>query len=225
MNLTLFHQGRNVKEYVGTVTSLERRDAGVPGLCLAHGQRGMGKSRAALWHASRNGSIFLRAKTRWSDLWMLEEMALELGITPKANMRYLLESVVSALKENPRLIIIDEINIPPLSCLGTIRDVHDLSENPFCLIGHEGVIQRLKRIGPLFDRLLYVTEFKPFSFDDMKGFAAETLDVPATDETITKIVKHTQGNLRKAIVHLKGAESRARNARSQEITPNYLKMD
>ncbi len=220
----VFVQTRNVKTFVGVASSLEGRDAGVPGLALVWGTRGLGKTRAALWYTAKNGCVYIRAKTRWSDSWLLQDIAVEIGLSfgARPTLKALFEGVVGNLKERPKLIVVDEINICSLSCLNTLRDVHDLSDNPFLFVGHEGVLQRLKPIGPLFDRLLYVSEFKPFSLDDLKDFAGQCLDVPANDDALNKVVKLTQGNVRKSIVLLKGAENRAKAARAACIGPEHL---
>ena len=196
----------------------------MPGLALVWGTRGLGKTRAALWYAAKNGAIYIRAKTRWSDSWLLQDLATEIGLSfgARPSLKALFEGVVANLKERPRLITVDEINLASFSCLGTLRDVHDLSDNPFLFVGHEGVLQRLKPIGPLFDRLLYVAEFKPFTHDDLKDFSSQCLDVPANDDALTKVVKLAQGNVRKSIVLLKGAENRARAARASCIGPEHL---
>jgi DNA transposition AAA+ family ATPase len=155
---------------------------------------------------------------------MCSEIATEIGLSfgARPTFKALFEGIVGSLKERSRLIIVDEINIPPTSCLHTIRDIHDLSDNPFLLIGHEGVLQRLKPIGPLFDRLLYIQEFKPFSYEDLKDFAGQILDIPATDDAVAKVLKLTQGSVRKSIVLLKGAEDRAKAGRAATIGPEHL---
>lgn len=220
----LFVQTQNVKHFVSVATSLEGREAGVPGLALVWGTRGLGKTRAALWYAAKNGAVYVRAKTRWTDSWMLEEIASEIGLSfgNRPTLKSLFEGVVGNLKERSRLIIVDEVNIPQMSCLNTLRDVHDLSDNPFLFVGHEGIIQRLKPIGPLFDRLLYITEFKPFGVNDLKDFSDQCLEIPASEEALNKVVKLTQGNVRKSIVLLKGAENRAKAARAANISAEHL---
>ena len=184
---------RNVKLFLNVATSLESRDAGVPGLALVWGSRGLGKTRAALWYVAKNGAIYIRAKTKWSDSWMLQEIAVELGLSfgTRPTLKTLFEGVANNLKERPRLIVIDEINICSLSCLSTIRDLHDVSDNPFLLVGHEGVLQRLKPIGPLFDRFLYISEFKPFNHEDLKDFAEQILDIPANEDALTNTKLHS----------------------------------
>lgn len=212
-----FVETANVKALVTTARSLENLEAGVPGLALVWGQRGLGKTRTAIWHAAKTGAVYLRSKSVWSPGWMLEELAVELGAVPAKRKKDLYLDVRNTLRVKPRLIIIDEINMPPTSCLDAIRDLHDETENPFLLIGHEGVIERLRRMGPFFDRFLYITEFKALRLDDLRAFADACLDLPVTDQALQLVLGGVAGNFRKAIVALKGMENAAKFNRLKEI--------
>lgn len=213
-----FVETQNVTALVSTAHALRDRDAGVPGLGLIHGPRGLGKTRTAVWYAARFEAIYLRSKSLWNPSWFLEELALEMGVVPKKSKKDLFGDVQNALKERPRLTIIDEINLPPTICLECIRDLHDITDAPFLMIGHEGIIQRLKRLGPFWDRFLYVTEFKALALKDLQSFASACLDVPAEDEALEKVLSGTGGNFRKSIVALKGMENQARLNGLQSIT-------
>lgn len=208
----------NVSAFIETAGSLERAEAGVPGLALVHGMRGLGKTRTAIWYATQNGSVYLRSKSLWSPRWMLEELAVELGVAPAKQKKDLFMTINDELKQRPRLVIIDESNIPPTMCLDAIRDLHDLTENPFLLIGHEGIVTRLKRMGPFFDRFLYVTEFKPLAAKDLDSFCRTCMEIPVDEDVIRKVLERTGGNFRKSIVALKGLENRAKMNGSKRIT-------
>ncbi len=219
----VFVETANVKAFLATATSLESREAGVPGLALVHGNRGLGKTRTAIWYAAGADAVYLRAKSVWSPSWLLEELAVELGVTPRKRKRDLFEDVANALKERPRLTIVDEVNLPQTACLECLRDLHDVTDSPFLLIGHEGVVPRLKRLGPLFDRFLYITEFKALTLADLRAFAASCLDLPAEDAALEKVLAAVSGNFRKAIVALKGMEGAARANRHKSIGPELFR--
>ena len=85
------------------------------------------RSHTAIWYASQNGSVYVRSKSLWSPKWMLEELAVELGLTPAKHKKDLFMGVMEELRQRPRLVIIDESNMPPSTCLDAIRDLHDLT--------------------------------------------------------------------------------------------------
>lgn len=220
----VFVETANVQAFVSTARSLEKRVAGVPGLALVHGNRGLGKTRAAIWYSAQNGAVYLRAKSVWSPSWMLEELAVELGVVPAKRKKELFTAVENALKEHPRLVIFDEANVPPASCIDCIRDLHDLTEAPMLLIGHEGIVNRLKRMGPFFDRFLYITEFKALTAPDLQRFASTCLDLPVEETALDEVVRATSGNFRKSVVLLTGMENRAILNRSNTITAQHINV-
>jgi len=219
---TVFVQTKNVKAFVNVARALETKEAGVPGLGLVWGTRGLGKTRTAIWYAARNGAIYVRAKSLWTPAWMLEELAVELDLVPAKRKKDLFGDICSALVEKPRLIIVDEVNLPPLRCLEALRDIHDTTEAPMILIGHDGIIPRLRRMGPFFSRFLYITEFKPLDEGDLAEFCKTCVDLPVTEEAVRGVLKLTGGNFWKSVVVLKGMEVRARAKKAREIGPEFL---
>jgi DNA transposition AAA+ family ATPase len=219
---TVFVETGNVNQFVSTAKSLFDREAGVPGLALVHGTRGLGKTKTAIWWASQNNGIYIRAKKEWSANWMLEELAIELGLVPRRRKKDLFEDVITALLDHTRLVIIDEVNLPIPAILETIRDIHDITGNPFLFIGHDGVVKRLKRMAPLFDRLLYITEFKALTEEDLGKFASTCLDLPVDDSALEAVRQKTDGNFRKSVVAFKRMETQAKARRLGVITAELL---
>ena len=165
---------RNVAEFISTAQKLQRTEAGVPGMALVHGNRGFGKTSSAIFYTGQkeNKAVYIRAKEDWNYNWMMEELCIELGVTPLRGAKPKYDAVVNALLEHPRLVVVDETNLVKDSGLETLRGIHDTTHNPILFIGHEGVVDKLRRHGPLFDRLLYVTEFKPLDIQgpaDIRG--------------------------------------------------------
>jgi DNA transposition AAA+ family ATPase len=219
---SVFAMTKNVKSFLAVAKRLETKEAGVPGLALVWGTRGLGKTRTAIWYAAKNSAVYVRAKSLWTPAWMLEELAVELDLVPAKRKKDLFADICNALLEKPRLIIVDEVNLPPVKCLEALRDIHDTTETPMILIGHDGIIPRLKRMGPFFSRFLYITEFKPLDEEDLEEFCKVCVELPVSEAARKAVLKLTGGNFRKTVVVLKGMESRAKTAKAKEITPEFL---
>lgn len=225
MKISFIETG-NVKQFISTSRSLENTEAGVPGLGLVWGSRGLGKTETAIWFAARPESRakYVLAKREWTYGWMMEDLAIELGLTPQRNKKAAYDLIVNALVELPRLLIIDEINLPPVACLETLRGINDATRSPILFIGHEGVTDRLKRLGPLWDRILYITEFKPLAIGDLRLFAQTCLDMPVDSDVLESVLRRTEGNFRRSVVALKGSENRAKAARASKISLPHLRI-
>jgi DNA transposition AAA+ family ATPase len=215
----------NLQQVISVADRLVRVEAGVPGMGLIHGQRGLGKTTAALWYTAQraNNAVYIRAKGDWSYTWMMEEVLLELGITPRRGDKPKFDDVISALVDKPRLIILDESNQVAPKLLETLRSINDITHNPILFIGHEGILDKLRRQGPFFDRLLYIGEVKGLSLDDLALFAKECLEVGVDREVLSRVNKAADGNFRRAVVFLKGLEDKAKLLSSQAITLDLLK--
>ena len=201
----------NVKEFFTVAGQLARVEAGVPGMALVHGVKGLGKTTVAINYASQkaNQAIYMRAKGIWTCSWMLEELLNELCVTPRRGEKAKFDDLVSTLAENPRLIIIDETNLVKDPILEALRAIHDLTHNPFLFIGHEGIVEKLMRQGPFYDRILYKAELKPLNLADLELFCSEALDVSIDGAALKAVLKETGGNFRKSVMRLKTLEDMA----------------
>jgi DNA transposition AAA+ family ATPase len=215
----------NLKQLISVAQKLTQVEAGVPGMALVHGQRGLGKTTAAIWYSAQkvNNTVYVRAKGDWSYTWMMEELLIEFGVTPRRGDKAKYDDLIGCLVEKPRLIILDEANQVSPKLLETIRTVNDMTHNPIMFIGHEGVVDKLRRQGPFFDRLLYIAEFKPLTVEDLGLFASECMEVAVDEEVLTRVLKAADGNFRRAVVRLKGLEDKAKVGRAKAITVDMVK--
>jgi hypothetical protein len=166
--------------------------------------------------------VYLLGKKEWNYAWMMEELCIELGVTPRRGAKAKYDDIMGALVDIPRLVIIDETNLVTPSLLETLRGLHDATHNPFLFIGHEGVVGKLTRMGPLFDRLLYVSEFKPLDVSDLRHFTEKNLEIGVDLVVLERVIRKTCGNFRKSVVYLKLLENRARASRLDRITERLL---
>lgn len=212
MKNNVFVTTGNFKEFFTVAERLHRVEAGVPGMGLVHGVKGLGKTTAAIYYAGQeeNRAIYTRAKRSWTDSWMLEEVLVELGVAPRRGDKAKFDDLVSALVVSPRLVIVDETNLVNAQCLETLRAIHDLTANPILLVGHEGIQKELMRFGPLYDRIIYKSELKPLALADMEAFCAKALEVSISSEALDKVIQETKGNFRKSIIRLKELEDNAK---------------
>lgn len=220
-----FCETKNVRAFLTTVQNLMNREAGVPGIALVHGPRGVGKSKTAGWYeASHDDCVYLLTSPIWTLRWLYESLCIELGITPPRGLKQRHDEVVNALVERSRLLIFDECNSLPAPVLDEIRLLGERTETPILLIGHEGIMAKLVRMGPLFDRLLYITEFKPLDREDLAFLAHEILELPIEEAALDSIMKSKgRGRIRPSVVCLTRMETRARNARSKMIEARHFR--
>jgi len=217
---SVFIKTQNVQNFAGIARELMEVTAGVPGMGLVYGKRGLGKTRTALWYAARtsNKSVYLRAKRKWTPTWLMEEMCVELMLAPARAFRDMYREVTAALTAEPRLIIIDETDLISPDVLETIRDVHDITSAPIILVGMDQVRRKLDRFAALSDRFLHVLEFQNLAEKDIRLAATDIISVALEGDVIGWVRNQTDGNFRKSIVLLKRLERLARTNGQDKVT-------
>ena len=180
----LFVKTRNVKNFVGLMNNLIDKSNDVPKMGLIYGDPGLGKTQTAVWWATNNDAVYVRAQNKMTCRWLLEKIVYELGESPSRKMADLIEQCITHLRLKPQIIIIDEVDylINRHRIVETLRDLHDLTGVPIVLIGMQEAKTKLGKYRHLYDRISEIIEFKPFSKDDLDVIVEELSEIKITDE-------------------------------------------
>ncbi len=180
----LFVKTRNVKNFIGLMNNLIDKSNEVPKMGLIYGDPGLGKTQTAVWWATNNDAVYVRAQNKMTCRWLLEKIVYELGESPSRKMADLIEQCITHLRLKPQVIIIDEVDylINRHRIVETLRDLHDLTGVPIVLIGMQEAKTKLGKYRHLYDRISEIIEFKPFSKDDMDVIVEELSEIKITDE-------------------------------------------
>lgn len=180
----LFVKTRNVKNFIGLMNNLIDKSNEVPKMGLIYGDPGLGKTQTAVWWATNNDAVYVRAQNKMTCRWLLEKIVYELGESPSRKMADLIEQCITHLRLKPQVIIIDEVDylINRHRIVETLRDLHDLTGVPIVLIGMQEAKTKLGKYRHLYDRISEIIEFKPFSKDDLNVIVEELSEIKITDE-------------------------------------------
>ena len=180
----LFVKTRNVKNFIGLMNNLIDKSNEVPKMGLIYGDPGLGKTQTAVWWATNNDAVYVRAQNKMTCRWLLEKIVYELGESPSRKMADLIEQCITHLRLKPQIIIIDEVDylINRNRIVETLRDLHDLTGVPIVLIGMQEAKTKLGKYRHLYDRISEIIEFKPFSKDDLDVIVEELSEIKITDE-------------------------------------------
>ena len=180
----LFVKTRNVKNFIGLMNNLIDKSNEVPKMGLIYGDPGLGKTQTAVWWATNNDAVYVRAQNKMTCRWLLEKIVYELGESPSRKMADLIEQCITHLRLKPQIIIIDEVDylINRHRIVETLRDLHDLTGVPIVLIGMQEAKTKLGKYRHLYDRISEIIEFKPFSKDDLDDIVEELSEIKITDE-------------------------------------------
>lgn len=189
----IFARTQNVKNFITLMNNLQSRAEGVPGMALVYGEPGLGKTQAVLWWAAQNNAIFIRSTNLMSGRWLLEEIVEELGEVPYYRSSELFKQCIRQLKEEPRVIIVDEIDylVSDSKAIETLRDIHDKTGAPIILVGMGQADKKLMRYRHLYDRLSEKLKFEPFTQKDIGEIIEQLCEVKMTECAINYIYSKT----------------------------------
>ena len=180
----LFVKTHNVKRFIGLMNNLIDKTNEIPKMGLVYGDPGLGKTQTAVWWATKNDAVYVRAQNKMTNKWLLEKIVYELGESPSRKMADLIEQCISHLRLKPQVIIIDEVDylINRMKIVETLRDLHDLTGAPIVLIGMQESKTKLGKYRHLYDRISEILEFKPFSKEDVEVIVEELSEIKISDE-------------------------------------------
>lgn len=188
MNRT-FIKTQNVKNFIGLVENLQNKPKNIPKMGLVYGEPGLGKSQTALWLACKYDAIYLRATNLMTGRWLLEELVKELDEIPRFLTSDNFNLVVKKLKQEPKMIFIDEIDylMNNYKTIETLRDIHDKTDCPIIFVGMGLAHRKLERYKHLYDRFSEILKFETFGVNDLSQIINQLSEVPFTPKSIEYI--------------------------------------
>lgn len=217
---------KNVKAFAVAGEALVKRSVNTPGIGVAFGRAGDGKSRTLSFWAARTDAAVVRAAATWRTPGpMLEQIALELGLTPRRRHDETRKMVADALSRGslPKPLVFDEadylVKHPVL--LDTLRDLHDISGAAIWLIGMQDFVRSLLSLKDqvqFVSRVSQVVEFKPLDREDAGMLINTIADVTVETDLIDRLHAEADGSARRLVVALEQIESLAKRKGLKKVT-------
>jgi len=178
----VFVQTHNAKNFIEPMKDAVRAQSD-SALLVFHGQAGRGKTTAARFFAAQEGWAYCRAKTLWTELWMLQDLCFDLGVDPDEipkRKKPAFEAIVEDLTDNQRPVIVDEADKMTPKVLEVIRDLADLTMVPWALVGEKLLMIKMQRERRIWSRTVRAVEFGPISTQDILFFAQQATGMKLT---------------------------------------------
>ena len=214
---------KNIARLVELGEALTGQAASLPGIAVAYGESGIGKSTGLTWLCTTKiNACYVRAMQVWSPSSMLATIARELDVEPAAKLYQTIERIVAELSASNRPLIVDEADyvVDQTRLLNTLRDIHDQSSMPLILVGMEHFVRKLRTRSDqrqFSGRVSLEVEFKALDLADVKILATKLCEVEVTEDLLALVHEKSQGVTRLVVVGLARIETFAKAAGLQKI--------
>ena len=105
-----FVKTTNYKKFVTLMGKLKNLPDNIPRLALMYSEPGIGKTHMLLKWAMDNDAIYVRANNGMTQPGLLRTIVNDLDLTDYHNMQTNLTQIVKSLQQEPRVIIVDEVD-------------------------------------------------------------------------------------------------------------------
>lgn len=212
-------KSRRIKPvYVSTLMARRGRDvirmAHIDGeINVIEGDAGMGKTMIVRQYAKEHSdAVLIEADPGYTARVVLEELCSKLGLNKRGNMHELSESIIHALRDSGRIILVDEAENLPYRALETLRRIHDKSGVGIVLAGMPRLIINLKgkrgEYKQLYSRVGFALRMgESLSEEDITNMITTMLPEAAKPEVLKALYKACKGNARRLFKFLRGVSN------------------
>lgn len=199
---SVFVETGNVTAFRRAVLTVEDTERGQPGIVVAWGQAGRGKTFAARNSYTERGGVFLSAWENETQASFLGRLCFE-TIKAKAprSASACKVSIIDALKTRRdqgqvASIYMDEADRLAIGRINDLRDIHNETGCAVILIGEEELIGLLSNQRRIWSRVTQEVPFGPVDEADVAAFALEAANLDLTSEACAMVRGTSDGDMR-----------------------------
>lgn len=169
-------------------------EKGHPGMMLAWGHAGRGKTECAKAFTTRNEhAVYIRVMEDWTPTAMLSTICEELNGMKPGRTHAAKKIIFEEMDENERILLIDEADRLPVKHIEHLRDIHDETACPIILIGEPSIYTQIKSRTRIWRRFTQAVEFGPLENEDVILFGFKNCGIKIAPEAASLLSTKSKG--------------------------------
>ena len=208
-------------EGVKAVSDMEK---GHPGMMLAWGLAGRGKTECATTFATRNeDALYIRAYEDWTPKAMLTRICEEINGMKPGRIDLAKRIIIEELDNNNQIILMDEADRLTVKLIEHLRDIHDETSCPIVLIGEPSIYSLIKSRARIWRRFTQAVEFGPLQNEDVILFGLKNCGIKIVPEAASLLRSKSKGCFGFLIHYMAKLEKIAKSNKIKEIPMEIVK--
>jgi Uncharacterized ATPase, putative transposase len=205
-----------LKDAVGTAVDAGE---GYPGMVMAYGEHGTGKTWAARQLVSDHLGVYVRVMQNMTQAAFLQEICHNLALGRPHGSTRCKQAIISALADERQPVFVDEAERLAPDRLEDLRDIHDITGAPVVLIGEMGLPLLVAGRGRLNDRIpdAFRVHFGDISNGDIMMYAKKAANLRLSPDAASYIGTFATGNFRRVYNAMLSLKAAARAAGTGDI--------
>jgi len=202
-----FVNTENYKRFLAGLLTMRDRGAAEACILVVDGEPGLGKTTIVSRWVTQNDCVYMRAKEQWTAGWVLRDLLETLRETPEYSYEKMFKQALRALSARSRTahnegstfaVVVDEADhfCSRREIMETLRDLSDMLEIPFVLVGMGRIQKNLTRFKQIASRCSPPVEFVPCPLTDVTALVNGLSEVPVADDLIKFLHKVSGGYTR-----------------------------
>ncbi len=198
---------KNVAAFMVMTQRLVDRDLHLPGIGVASGPSGYGKSFASIYAQNKTRAIRVEVGDSWTRRSLLAAILHELGRTPQKRtiISDMAAEAINFLADDPRRpLIVDEADkLVDKGFIELVRELHEHSGVPIILIGEEKLPTKLLAFERVHNRVLDWLQVQPCDLEDTQALAkAFAPKMTIDDDLLAQVCAQSGGRARRIVVNV-----------------------
>lgn len=196
MKNNIFIETDNVTRFRTAVARLEDANNGQPGIALAWGRAGRGKTMAVDNCYAEGDGVSVDVWQDWTQTAFLQALCFEVCRQRPHSSNGCKNAIVESLGKKPRTIYVDEADRLHIKRIEDLRDIHRATGCSVVLVGEEELLPLLSRRRRIWSRVTQEIEFGPVTHEDIVEFGIRAAALDITPEACSLIAHNSDGDFR-----------------------------
>lgn len=196
---------------------------GQPGMMLAWGYAGRGKTECARTYAIRNeGAVYIRVFEDWTPKAMLTTICAELNGMRPGTVDLTKRVIIEELDDSDRILLIDEADRLTVRNIEHLRDIHDETACPIALIGEPSIYAQINSRTRIWRRFTQAVEFGPLEDEDVMIFGLKNCGLKIAPEAARVLKNKSKGSFGFLVPYMSRLEQIAQSNNLTDIGPDIV---